>query len=403
MPGRPWYADRRGLLEVATARLLREGACEEVIDRIERHGSPVRTRLVQEARLDRLAPRPASAGSRAGGPPRPRPRGAGGSERHLRDRAPRRAAHLPGTAGAHGGRPARLGGRAAGRAGCRTGARSRASFRPADAGDGLLAMVPAPSSPCAPAWSGVLLTAAGCRVDTARGRPARHPGPTPRPAAPLRRRRRLPGRPRAPARLAAGGPTVSFIPSARWLMETRPPATGGTLVVADPGDDLPHARATGARLPADTRLLGQAATREAVLAHLEATRLLHFDGHGDLGAGDPFAAHLALADGPLTAMDLLAARPRLGTVVLAGCDTGTAGHLSRYESLGLAEAFLLAGADRAIAPDRPVPDAEAARFVRRFYAEGGADHPAEAFYATLEALEAEGDPAGRGWRFFGRR
>ncbi|MEZ4471044.1 MAG: CHAT domain-containing protein [bacterium] len=278
-----------------------------------------------------------------------------------------------------------------------------APFDPADAGDGLLAMVPAPSSPCAPAWSGVLLTAAGCewippeadlRATLARRPDLRHlyvaDGGSPAARA-------------LPARLAAGGPTVSFIPSARWLMETRPPATGGTLVVADPGDDLPHARATGARLPADTRLLGQAATREAVLAHLEATRLLHFDGHGDLGAGDPFAAHLALADGPLTAMDLLAARPRLGTVVLAGCDTGTAGHLSRYESLGLAEAFLLAGADRAIAPDRPVPDAEAARFVRRFYAEGGADHPAEAFYATLEALEAEGDPAGRGWRFFGRR
>lgn len=393
-----WYADRRALLEVATERLLRQGECEEVVQRIERHGAPVRTRLVQEARLDGLPP----AASRRWAErvaQRDHARAALATQSAACETVP--ADELPACLATQARQAEQLVAAEGALLAELDAAPAEAAAAPVAAGEAVLVMVPAPSAPCAPAWSGVLLSPGACewlppgadlRATLAHRPGLRHlavaDGGSPD-------ARGLPGH--------LGGATVGFIPSARWLAEARPPATGPSLVVADPGDDLPHSRATGQALPADVRLLGPAATRDAVLAHLDGARLFHFDGHGDLGAGDPFAAHIALADGPLSVMDLLARRPRLGTVILSGCDTGAAGPLSRFESLGLAEAFLLAGADRVIAPDRPVPDAEAARFVRRFYAAGGADHPAEAFYATTAALEAEGDGAGRGWRFFGRR
>lgn len=149
---------------------------------------------------------------------------------------------------------------------------------------------------------------------------------------------------------------------------------------------------------ADVRAIGSDATRNEVLSFLDGAHIFHDEGHADLAGDDPWNAHLRLADGPLTVLDVLAHRPRTGTVLLIGCKAGSAMSLSRYESLGLAEAFLLAGADRVIAPDRTVSDAEAARFVKAFYAHHGAERPAEAFRATVTDL----GESGNGWRYFGR-
>jgi hypothetical protein len=194
-----------------------------------------------------------------------------------------------------------------------------------------------------------------------------------------------------------GGPTVGTVPALSWLARAPLPQGNRVVVVADPKNDLPLARKAPERVRGEA-LVGNEATRTAVLDRLDGTHLLHYEGHGDLSPGDPWNAHLQLSDGHLTAADLLARRPRLGLALLIGCKTGSAARLSRTESLGLADAFLLAGADRVIAPDRDVPDAEAAKFVERFYAHGGRERPAQAFRATVIEL----GPAGQGWRYFGR-
>lgn len=193
-------------------------------------------------------------------------------------------------------------------------------------------------------------------------------------------------------------PTVGSLPALNWLSRPGGPASAQVVAVADPEGDLPHARQSVEAMSSSLKLVGGQATRAAVLGAIQSAHLFHYEGHGDLSPGDPWNAHLRLADGPLTVADILALRPQIGTVVLSGCKTGSTARLSRTESLGLADAFLLAGADRVIAPDRDVPDAEAAKFVERFYAHGGRERPAQAFRAAVIEL----GPAGQGWRYFGR-
>lgn len=197
---------------------------------------------------------------------------------------------------------------------------------------------------------------------------------------------------------------ISFIPRAAWLNQPRRPVGTATVAIADPELDLPHSRKTGKEVPAQTRLIGPKASRDAVLAALDDVGWLHFDGHGDLGNGRPGDAHLKLADeGKLSLHDILVRRPRIGTAILSGCEVGRSVAFSAAEGVGLAEGFLLAGTDRVLAPNRVIPDVEAARFLRRFYAEGGMQDPVAALQKTTAALRAAGDGAWKGWRLFGRR
>ena len=203
---------------------------------------------------------------------------------------------------------------------------------------------------------------------------------------------------------AAARWSLSFLPRLSWLRHRGPPVGGGGLVVADPNNDLKFSLATGETLAHKAPLMKQeAATRAAVLAGLHDLRWLHFDGHGDVAPDDPWAAYLKLADGTLTLADVLAHRPRMGTVVLSACHTAEAGTLSATEAIGLPEAFLLAGADQVLAAMGEPRDEEAAAVMARFYAEGGATDATQARQRTVQALSAEGNEGWRRWRFFGRR
>lgn len=200
---------------------------------------------------------------------------------------------------------------------------------------------------------------------------------------------------------------IAYLPAAALLMQPSPPPAGAPVVVADPTGDLPHARREGAAvaaaLPGARSLVGTAATRDAVLAALDGASWLHYAGHGALRPDDPWSAHLRLTGGArLTLADLLAAAPRMGGAVLSGCETGVAGPLSPHEAIGLPEALLAAGARVVLATDAEVPDADAARVVRAFYAAGGPTRPAAAWRAAIATLDAAGDDAWRSWRLFGR-
>jgi len=99
--------------------------------------------------------------------------------------------------------------------------------------------------------------------------------------------------------------------------------------------------------------------------------LFHLAGHAHFSGTDGWESTIPLADGgALTVGDVLALAsvPRL--VVLSGCETG------RSDGLGLAHAFVAAGAEAAIGTTREVPDADAARVMALFYESLRPDLPA---------------------------
>lgn len=206
------------------------------------------------------------------------------------------------------------------------------------------------------------------------------------------------------------GPAIAFLPYAGLLVRARPGGderTGAALVVADPTEDLSHARDEGAlvaRLVSGAELVtGASATRAAVLERLSRATLFHFAGHGVSSDRDPWASHLALASGETLALeDVLVARPRARIVVLSGCETGREARLGATTSIGLAQAFLSAGAEGVLATERVLPDRDGARFVERFYRAGGAARPATAYRAASLAALADGDDAWTAFRWHGR-
>lgn len=183
----------------------------------------------------------------------------------------------------------------------------------------------------------------------------------------------------------------SDLPFASLLTRTPLAPRGEALVLSNPSGDLPFASQEGAwvsqRLKA-RRLDGAEADMTRVLAGLESARHLHFTGHGVGSAADAWSAHLVLADEQqLSLEDLVALRPKVGTVVLSGCETGKGTQLSQQEKMSLADAFLISGAKWVLASDALVPDKETQAFVQAFYESGGLDDPAK----TLRTLQAQSE------------
>lgn len=198
---------------------------------------------------------------------------------------------------------------------------------------------------------------------------------------------------------------MTFVPSADWIARPHAPVSGPALVVADTRLDLPHARDEGRwvaeRLGA-ARLERDEATLAAVVARLDGLGLLHFAGHGVLAPEAPWDAHLVLAEGQVLDFGLvLARRPRVGVVVLSGCDTGRPAR-APADGVGLPEAFLLAGTRAVLAAAGALDDAAARRFVERFYTHGGAQQPARAYRAAALESEGEGQATWRSFRLYGR-
>lgn len=152
------------------------------------------------------------------------------------------------------------------------------------------------------------------------------------------------------------------------------------LLVSNPQHNLWAASDTARLVEADLtrrglrvdRLDGAAATRAAIEAGLAdpCTAVFHYDGHGAAGYGGPAGAMpdrtddaLVLAGGDLlTAADVLALPHVPDRVVLNGCTTAAP------EGLGLAQAFLLAGAAQVIASLDELTAADAASFTRALFA-----------------------------------
>lgn len=176
-----------------------------------------------------------------------------------------------------------------------------------------------------------------------------------------------------------GGALALNVPVA-WSLDlgrgrSGPGAPRRALVIADPANNLPHAREEGRAAAAAltaagaevVQMVGPAATLPAVLDQLGRVDLLHFAGHG-VFSEQGWSAGLALADGrDLLATDVLTAPAVPSWVVLSGCSTA-ASRPSMVESMGVAQAFLVAGSAEVVATTRPVHDAVAARFAAAWHA-----------------------------------
>lgn len=202
-----------------------------------------------------------------------------------------------------------------------------------------------------------------------------------------------------------GGTLLSHAPIS-WPLDLGgappPDARGGVLLVADPRSDLPAARREADRVAPIVqrvtrqggirRLTGPAATGEAVRRALADVHWFHYAGHGVYAGTGGWESHLPLAGGgSLSVADILALPRVPSRVVLSGCETARSARSVGAEGLGLAQAFVAAGASDVVAAVRPVNDALAADLSEALYRHlaadaerGGVSVPAALRLAQLE-------------------
>lgn len=179
----------------------------------------------------------------------------------------------------------------------------------------------------------------------------------------------------------------------------RSPGDGELLVVSDTREDLPHARAEADRVLAvadGTAISGAAATRATVIPALGRAQRLHFAGHGLLDPAQIWRSGLALADGDLEVGDILALPSPPRQVVLSGCETGRTPDGAQVAALGVAQAFVMAGADAVVATSRPVRDDAAVEIATGLWGEGG-DMAERLRRGQLGGLGGADWPAWRVW------
>ena len=184
----------------------------------------------------------------------------------------------------------------------------------------------------------------------------------------------------------SGGDTVldrvvpSYTPLVRTLLrrsDSGRPVPEDPLVVAMPRTpgwpDLPGAVREEEQLrelfPRMRALVGEAATKHAVLSALKSAPWVHFACHARAaGSGLSRSAHLLLHDGELSLREVFEMRlPDAELAFLAACDTARGSAPLANESLHVAGAFQLAGYRHVIGSLWPVPDHAAAALTHRTY------------------------------------
>ena len=167
--------------------------------------------------------------------------------------------------------------------------------------------------------------------------------------------------------------------------------TGVAVVIADPTGDLVHARrgADAVRRAFESAgfgevrtLIGRDADAASVRRALSSAARLHYEGHAAFEGRGGWESALRLADGGrVTVGDVLALPSVPAHVLLSGCETARTTDDAPVETLGLAQAFVVRGAQAVVATIRPVDDALAAEVTRALYRHG---------YAAASAAEVPG-------------
>ncbi|GIF05018.1 CHAT domain-containing protein [Actinoplanes siamensis] len=222
---------------------------------------------------------------------------------------------------------------------------------------------------------------------------------------------------------------VSVAPSATALellvgsLKRRPPETGSLVLGRSRFDEtvqwntwagpvpvrpapLPGA-GTEARQVADLLgvepFLDEAATRSVLRGTPQKRDVVHIATHGYYDQGSPLSSFLALADGPLSADEIYRydAGTRARLVVLSACQTAL-GDDHPDSTIGLANAFLVAGANTVVSSLWRIPDELTAPLMRRFHelVQDGRPPGAALRTAQLEMLDDPETADPRVWAAF---
>lgn len=146
------------------------------------------------------------------------------------------------------------------------------------------------------------------------------------------------------------------------------------VVVADPRRNLKGARREGEvaidllqRSGWRVRALeGKDATAIRAIEAIESSALLHYAGHASGAEGEP-SDHLELHESALYTEDILALERAPQFVVLDGCSSAKDAADEESPALGLAQAFVLAGAEKVIATREPISDALGSALATELY------------------------------------
>lgn len=145
----------------------------------------------------------------------------------------------------------------------------------------------------------------------------------------------------------------------------------GALVIGNPLADLPFAEAEAlevGHLLGVKPLLQSEATRDAVLAQLDGVAIAHLATHAYFAPGSPLDSGIVLADGILTAREILERGLRAPEfIILSACQSGLAGSLGGDEMAGLSQALLYAGARSLLVSLWTVNDLSTAYLMSHFY------------------------------------
>jgi tetratricopeptide (TPR) repeat protein len=168
---------------------------------------------------------------------------------------------------------------------------------------------------------------------------------------------------------------IALLPSASILralrVATHQPASMPAAVFGDPTGDLPGARSEAVVIAerfATRAALGHEASIAAVRRALAEADLLHVAGHARFDPADALASGLVLADGTLTAREIIATEaPALLLVALSACETGVIENDAAEELVGLTRALLFAGADSVVVSLWKVPDLPTLDVMGGFY------------------------------------
>jgi CHAT domain-containing protein len=194
---------------------------------------------------------------------------------------------------------------------------------------------------------------------------------------------------------------VSYAPSARvysLCRERTPRRMGSVLSMGVADERIPasarEARAVARLFPESAALVDEGATVAALEKEAPEHGVLHLACHGMFRSDKPMFSSLKLHDGWLKAADAVSLDLAGATVALSACETGRSEVVGGDEVLGLARAFLGAGAATLLVSLWLAHDETTASLMKRWYEKLlGGESPATALRAAqLEVKELHPHP-----------
>ena len=191
--------------------------------------------------------------------------------------------------------------------------------------------------------------------------------------------------------------TISTAPSMVTLGHLPAHNTGTALVIGVADELAPRVedevRAVAAQLPRSTMLVGSDATWSAARQALTGVGHLHIAGHTVFRPDNPMFSAIKLADGWVTAADLLTAGLNGATVVLSSCDSARTQNRGAAEINGFVRSFLGAGAATVVASQWSADDNATTALMDTFYRHLANEPPASSLrIAQLSLAETWAHP-----------